>query len=109
MHIKDITGPGSIFNVQNMNVFVMPTPDAKNPVVNPGVEYGEDGKAKWSPPLQQQLDTMKDAVGPTTDDPTMEPSEQEKTELTEPEEDPNIERIRQLAAIFTPSTNFPGG
>jgi hypothetical protein len=39
-------------------------------VLNPGVRYGEDGDAKWSPPLQQHLDTVKDSVGPTTEDPT---------------------------------------
>ena len=42
-----------------------------NEVVNPGVRYGEDGDAKWSPPLQQHLDTVKDSVGPTTEDPTV--------------------------------------
>jgi len=43
---------------------------ASNDVINPGVRYGEDGDAKWSPPLQQHLDTVKDSVGPTTEDPT---------------------------------------
>lgn len=41
---------------------------AATDVVNPGVRYGEDDHAKWSPPLQQHLDTMKDGVGPTLPD-----------------------------------------
>lgn len=39
-------------------------------IVNPGVRYGEDGDSKWSPPLQQHLDTVKDSVGPSETDPT---------------------------------------
>lgn len=44
---------------------------ADSDVINPGVRYGEKGDAKWSPPLQQHLDTVKDSVGPTTEDPTV--------------------------------------
>ncbi len=40
-------------------------------VINPGVRYNNNGDAKWSPPLQQHLDTVKDSVGPTTEDPTV--------------------------------------
>lgn len=47
-------------------------------VVNPGVEYSDGGQAKWSPPLQQQITIMKDTTGTTTDDPTIEPSPEEK-------------------------------
>lgn len=47
-------------------------------VVNPGVEYSTNGQAKWSPPLQQQITIMKDTTGTTTDDPTIEPSPDEK-------------------------------
>ena len=109
MHIKEIV-ENSNWNVQNINVFVMPQGDSKPAVVNPGIEYGEDGKAKWSPPLQQQLDTMKDAVGPNTDDVTEEPTEQEKKEaLQDQTTDGTFDRIKELAAIFTPTTNFPGG
>lgn len=39
-------------------------------IINPGLRYGEDGDAKWSPPLQQHLDTVKDSVGPSETDPT---------------------------------------
>jgi hypothetical protein len=39
-------------------------------IVNPGVRYGDDGDSKWSPPLQQHLDTVKDSVGPSETDPT---------------------------------------
>ena len=109
MNIKDILGGGASVNIQNMNVFVMGDGKAERPpVVNPGISYGEDGKAKMSPPLQQQLDIMKDAVGVTTDDITQEPTEQEVEELA-PTNDLDLDRIRQLAAIFTPAMQFPSG
>lgn len=108
MNIKDIVGPGTTFNVQNMNVFVMGKDDAKKPVVNPGIEYGEDGNAKMTPPLQQQLGVMKDAVGVTTDDVTKEPSQEEVQEISSENEDDNLEKLKKLAAIFTPTT-FPSG
>lgn len=44
-------------------------PAPKHDVVNPGVRYAPDGTAKWSPPLQQHLDTVKDSVGPSEEDP----------------------------------------
>jgi len=105
MNIKDILQPGTTFNVQNMNVFVMGEKESTPKVVNPGIEYGEDGKAKMSPPLQQQIDIMKDLTGPTTDDPTVEPTDQEVAELTNSDQD--LERIKKLAAIFSPVMQFP--
>lgn len=105
MNVKDILQPGTTVNVQNMNVFVMGNNESAPKVVNPGIEYGEDGKAKMSPPLQQQIDIMKDLTGPTTDDPTVEPSDQEVAELTNSDQD--LERIKKLAAIFSPVMQFP--
>jgi hypothetical protein len=37
-------------------------------VINPGLRSGQDGNYKWSPPLQQQLDVTKDAVGPSNNE-----------------------------------------
>jgi hypothetical protein len=105
MNVKDILQSGATVNVQNMNVFVMGNNESAPKVVNPGIEYGEDGKAKMSPPLQQQIDIMKDLTGPTTDDPTVEPSDQEVAELTNSDQD--LERIKKLAAIFSPVMQFP--
>jgi hypothetical protein len=105
MNVKDILQSGTTVNVQNMNVFVMGNNESAAKVVNPGIEYGADGKAKMSPPLQQQIDIMKDLTGPTTDDPTVEPTEQEVAELTNSDQD--LERIKKLAAIFTPVVQFP--
>ena len=124
MNIKDITGPASTVNIQNMNVFVVGgdnKPKESEKIVNPGVQYGSDGDAMWSPPLQQQIDTMKDAEGPTTDDPTEEPTEVEKQDAvqndekrvdpnsTESDSDSTLERIKELASIFVPGRNFPAG
>lgn len=35
--------------------------------INPGRRVDSEGNYKWSPPLQQQLDTAKDAVGTSID------------------------------------------
>lgn len=105
MNIKDITGPGATYNVQTMNVIVVGSQEESNKVVNPGTEYGEDGNAKWSPPLQQQLDTMKDAVGPSTKDGTTSPTEKEVDELGVDGHNLTIERLKNLAAIFSPTTS----
>lgn len=116
------------------NTIIIPV-DASNStekdVINPGIEYGENGRAKWSPPLQQQLSVIKGAVGTTTDDPTVEPTNSEKDELVaarnntgsnsnsavelvkstidsdEPnaEENDMIARLKELAAIIVASQN----
>lgn len=101
MNIKDITGPGTTFNVQTMNVIVVGDEKQKEKLVNPGVEYGDDGKAKWSPPLQQHIDIAKDVAGETTDDTTVEPTEEEQSDELD------IDRIKQLASIFAPNEQMP--
>jgi len=109
MNIKDIIGESSTFNVQTMNVIVVGNEKEASQVVNPGVKYDKNGKSKWSPPLQQQLDVMKDAVGPSADDVINEPTEDEVEELQVDDSDASINRIKKLAAIFSPSTTFPSG
>ena len=49
-------------------------------VINPGKRAGEDGDYKWSPPLQQHLDTTKDAVGPSNNEITVADAEQAEAE-----------------------------
>lgn len=105
MRFSEILGQGKSINIQNVNVFVMGNDESTPKVVNPGVEYGEDGKAKMSPPLQQQIDIMKDLAGPTTDDPMTEPTDQEVAKLTQGDQD--LDRIKKLAAMFTPVMQFP--
>jgi hypothetical protein len=67
-------------------------------VVNPGVRYGEEGDAKWSPPLQQHLDTVKDSVGPTQDDVTT----QDPSDTYHP---PQLDQIPQLQDRVTHKSN----
>lgn len=118
MKIEDLLGTtaGSMLNVQNLNVIVAPE-DKKNldgqivviptdgtggtdkDVVNPGIEYGDNGQAKWSPPLQQQLSVIKGAVGTTTDDPTIEPTNQEKDELVSARNDTGSNSNSAVAAV----------
>lgn len=49
-------------------------------LLNPGKRAGEDGKYKWSPPLQQHLDVTKDAVGPSNDEITVADAEEAEAE-----------------------------
>lgn len=44
-------------------------------IVNPGLRADSQGNYKWSPPLQQQLDVSKDAVGVSTDEITQDEAE----------------------------------
>lgn len=118
MKIEDLLGtaPGSMLNVQNLNVIVKPEADdeldgkivvvptdgagcADKDVVNPGIEYGDDGRAKWSPPLQQQLSVIKGAVGTTTDDPTVEPTNLEKDELVAARNDTGSNSNTAVASV----------
>lgn len=61
MKLSDILGTGSTVIVKNINIINTEKEYDTTPVVNPGIEYGEDDKAKWSPPLQQKLSVMKTA------------------------------------------------
>ena len=58
-----------------------PDPTVK---VNPGKRAGDDGKYKWSPPLQQHLDSVKDSVGPSNDEITTDDSDAEEIEDAAP-------------------------
>lgn len=74
MKLSDVLGHGATINAKTINVINLPNSDEGPEIINPGVEYGEDKKAKWSPPLQQELDIQKDSLGPTPDvDTTVEP------------------------------------
>lgn len=54
-------------------------------IVNPGKRAGENGEYKWSPPLQQHLDAVKDAVGPSDNEITVDQENQENQEDSEEE------------------------
>lgn len=66
---------------------------AQHDVVNPGVRYGDNDSAKWSPPLQQHLDTMKDGVGVTMPDVVEKPEQGDAQVVEQP----------QVAAISAPA------
>lgn len=54
-----------IINVNGVGASVTDTNAIKpsgEPVVDPADRKGSDGKVKWTPPLQQQLDTLKTDV-----------------------------------------------
>jgi len=63
-------------------------PEDEDVPVNPGRRAGEDGRYKWSPPLQQHLDSVKDSVGPS-----------DETQLEEPEQIQNLLKPNRIAPI----------
>jgi len=89
MKIEDLLaalGQSGTINIQTLNLVVSGDDDggsssAPKDVVNPGIEYQRNGRAKWSPPLQQQLSVMKGAVGTTTEDPTIQPDPEQRDEI----------------------------
>lgn len=97
-------------------VVIQPEPEEEkfDLKLNPGMRYGEDGKAKWSPPLQQQLDVQKDAVGPTMNDPSLDPCKvhgdpmddvhQHDVEVTSDHTPDMVDILRRLAAVLPKQT-----
>lgn len=70
-------------------------------LVNPGKRAGEDGKYKWSPPLQQHLDAVKDSVGPSTND------TEESDEVLNIDDDSSEETYRnKLTSILSKAPGF---
>lgn len=103
MKLSDILGTNSTVVIKNINIINTETDDGAKPIVNPGIEYGEDDKAKWSPPLQQELSVMKSAVGVTPDADTteMNPETVKKVEQEKPKySDDQIALLKKLIAIF---------
>jgi hypothetical protein len=71
-------------------------------IINPGKRAGDDGKYKWSPPLQQHLDTTKDAVGPSNDEITVADAESaESQDPADQEADPISSFKKTLAALLS--------
>jgi hypothetical protein len=103
MRMSDILEEGDIIIPGSGNhITIVMGKDDKSEINNPGIRYNDDGKAKWSPPLQQHLDVVKDAVGPTDDDTTNEiEADADQGHVDE------LDVLRKLAAI-TPRPSFPG-
>lgn len=103
MKLSDILGTSSTVIVKNINIINTEKEDDTTPVINPGIEYGEDDKAKWSPPLQQELSVMKTAVGvtPEADTTELKPETVTKAEQEKPRySDNQVELLKKLIAIF---------
>jgi hypothetical protein len=49
--------------------------DGEGEVDNPGKRIDSKGDIKWSPPLQQHLDAVKDSVGPSDQAVSVDPEE----------------------------------
>lgn len=78
---------------------------------NPGRRVDSMGRFKWSPPLQQQLDAAKDAVGPSDqsvevqDDEDTPEGQEHSTHHRDPQPDPEpqpaVVRSRQGVPVLT--------
>lgn len=68
-------------------------PEDSSEPVNPGRRAGEDGRYKWSSPLQQHLDSVKDSVG--LDD---------ETQISEPQ---NVRQPNHNQQSIAPITQRP--
>lgn len=102
MKLADLLKSKAPVIVKNINI-VDPLPEKEDTIINPGIEYGEDGKAKFSPPLQQELNVMKNAVGDTPDADTTEldPEKIEQEPKNLVVDNPNhVELIKKLIAIL---------
>jgi hypothetical protein len=56
--------------------------DEPDEILNPGQRSDNEGNYKWSTPLQQQLDAIKDAVGPSNNEITVADAEEAQNELS---------------------------
>jgi hypothetical protein len=99
MKLSDILGSGATVIIKNINIINNEKEDDDEPIINPGIDYGADRKAKWSPPLQQELSVLKSAVGVTPDaDTTEEPTEE--IEVNQDDSSRQLELIKKLSDIF---------
>jgi len=109
MKIEDLLsalGQSGTINIQTLNLVVSGdegggSSSAPKDVVNPGIEYQRNGRAKWSPPLQQQLSVMKGAVGTTTDDPTIQPDPEERDDIVSARNDTGSDSNSAVEKVLT--------
>lgn len=76
-------------------------------VVNPGVRYGDNDLAKWSPPLQQHLDTMKDGVGITMPDVVDKPTEVQVAQAQDLKQTTGTTKIKPVSQLFVTPPSQP--
>lgn len=104
MKLADLLGTGSPVVIKNINIINTNPEKDEETLINPGIEYGEDDKAKWSPPLQQELSVMKNVAGVTPDaDTTDLNTDQVNQEIKQQKNNyttDQVELIKKLVAIF---------
>lgn len=102
MKLSEIFGTGATVIIKNVNIINSESGDGLPAVVNPGIEYGEDDKAKWSPPLQQELSVMKSVAGVTPDADTtvLDQQTMDKAKQEQPQPADPVDLIKKLVAIF---------
>jgi hypothetical protein len=104
MKLSDLLGTGGPVIIKNINIINTNSESEEDPIINPGIDYGTDDKAKWSPPLQQELSIMKGVSGVTPDADTtqldtteIDHAEPKKLVIDNPD---HAELIKKLIAIF---------
>lgn len=68
-------------------------------VDNPGKRIDSKGDVKWSPPLQQHLDAVKDSVGPSDQAVSVDPDTEEEAEQHSPHGVANDPTTRHLEPV----------
>jgi hypothetical protein len=109
MRAKDIV-PGFQINVPvTINIpWDAVTPTSDDAVINPGVRYGTNQKAMWSPPLQQHLDTMKDGVGTTMPDVVNQPQTSQSVQADNPPVTLTASLKPKHMGLFAQKPSMPG-
>jgi hypothetical protein len=100
MKLSDILGSGATVVIKNINIINTEKGDDDTPIVNPGIEYGEDDKAKWSPPLQQELSVAKNVAGVTPDADTTELNPKVEQQVEKESADKQLAFIKKLVDML---------
>ena len=100
MKLSDLLGTGGPVVIKNINIINTNSESEEDPTINPGIEYGEDDKAKWSPPLQQELSIMKSVSGITPSADTTELNNLEKEKVKQEHTPNQVDLIKKLLTIF---------
>jgi len=100
MKLSDILGSGSTIVIKNINIVNTETGEDDTPIINPGIDYGVDDRAKWSPPLQQELSISKSVAGVTPDADTTVISPEVEQQVDNDNADTHLAFIKKLIDIL---------
>lgn len=76
-------------------------------VNNPGRRFDSKGDSKWSPPLQQHLDAVKDSVGPSDQSVSVDPDTEDEAQQHSPHDIAAEPQTGHLSPVALPKTTEP--